>query len=214
MTLHTKVTQLRHKCIEMLNAADVNFLNTKLELMQAEIDLLNENLQRQVPPFDIIKVKCEKLIDDSSVPIPVRIFASMVLSNMDVEIGILRCSDLCETYSIDHHNWLDFATATWHIRKDYTKNRNERSFQVSWQFIVRVESIYGYIPEKIINIDAAKLNVMINKYFDYNFNIIRAAYFTHRYYSCQNRSDLLKLCYNQGHSYETAVMNYLRVIAS
>lgn len=207
-------------------------LYSEYELYRMELEWKDykEALQREVPAMDkVFRIAESKLNNSETSPI-VKVFSLMITHNLTLdrdlnvkdencEFGILRPSDIISTKFKDdgEHSYIDVAGYVWYIRSKYTKNRVERCFPISKDFIDGVKVIYQRLPTFLIENhtlpSATDISNEIKNEFGYNFSVLRSAYFTWRSNSLTTeREKLATLCYRQGHQYSTAMMNYLRKV--
>ena len=179
---------------------------------EIEVELLKMRMEKKCPNFTLLYEKSVKILSDiNSVFIDhscgaalIYILALFIKVNYEepsYNIGILRPSDLIRLKDENINKELNII----HINDKCTKNGVSRDIKVPSEFM---KNFILFIPY-VRNVQNYSI---VDKVFDCTFNDIRSSCFTWRESladTYEKRQELLILCFNQGHSYSTAMTNYL-----
>lgn len=234
---NTKDGYISAICIAMEYLIQISaYQKYKIGQKELELAILKENVARKIISFDLLIPIIRQVYGNPTNLKTMRVFALIILSNLNDdnsisnhEIGILRPSDYEQTVLINQNqkendsipttdlefSTLDLQTYAWHIKSCMTKNKQERVLKLSEDTVKKLRNIYmDVIPKFLLTNDYTKKYEYSSKQFKDYFTVtigdIRASYFIWRANHGANREDLLKLCFNQGHRLETAMIDYYR----
>lgn len=193
---------------------------TKLE---GEQEVLNA--RRTIVDFTTIIPKIYEVMLDPEVNVNVRIFALLILCSIDesdTTIGVLRLSDLINTKFVDDGvlSYIDIDKRLWIIRGNKTKNGVDRVINLPSMFTFGLVTLYkGNLPEFLVSMSEKKgggsyntttsFSQMIKTNIGYGPSCLRASYVS--YVNSKWSVDVSKrIASNSGHSYKTAISDYLR----
>jgi hypothetical protein len=191
--------------------------------LEAEQDIAKQH--RTVVDFETLIPKFYQILSNPTINKNVRVFALMIMCSVDESvtmIGVLRLSDLINTKFVDDGitSYVDIVKKQWLIREDKTKNKQERTLNLSTMFITGLLTIYdGKVPHALVFKSENKggepytqpnsFSDMIQTHVGYRPSYLRASYvgYAHARWSV----DVCKrIAYNSGHDYNTAIDDYLR----
>lgn len=227
---NTKLNYVTAICVLLDYTAGVLYSEYTILRMELELHIAKENMQRKVPCFTEVIKSIRKCYDDETTIESVRIMCLVILNNVigdndnlqvkniATETGVLRPSDLINTtFDTDGvESYISIKDKLWVIKKGCTKNKQDRILSIDDDFIEGIQSIYKYrLPNYLVTAKGEKytgsMSDVIKQYTGYNFDTIRASYFTWRNKITKDRKELIELCRRQGHKYSTAMMNYNRL---
>lgn len=208
------ITFVKSICVILDVYAGKMYGEYALKLKELELARERTLSSRIVPEFSIIHTRCLELMNNDNIPMSIRVLSlfisSNIISELKNEIGICRPSDFMNTYICIHDkNYINITFHTWHIKGNYTKNKRNRTLLLHQSIC---DKLVEWKCDQLITESESVVSRMIREYFGFTFNVIRAAYFTWRETTEINRRQLHNLCYSQGHSYSTAMINYKRIV--
>lgn len=148
----------------------------------------------------------------------------------EYDIGVLRLHDFIHTkLSYDEkYSYIDWDKKVWHIRKECTKNKNEREIQLSDEFIAQLKELYiGVNTEWMVfmernatnqHIEPTKYNAtdslteMIERRVGCSITEIRASYVSYIHDNFFTNKKCIEMAEHMGHRHITAMEDYMRDI--
>ena len=181
---------------------------------------------------DIIS-EIKRVFDSPKTSVSLRVVMLVILHSIkcdEYDIGVLRLHDFIHTrLSYDEkYSYIDWDRKVWHIRKEYTKNKNEREIRLSDDFIAQLRALYDgvntnwmvFMEKNALNqhIEPTKYNTtdslseMIERRTGCSITSIRASYVSYIHDDFFTTEKCIELAKHMGHRHITAMEDYIRDI--
>jgi hypothetical protein len=131
-----------------------------------------------------------------------------------MNVGACRFSDIANTRLVDDGDmhYLDLQNRVWHLRKNHTKNKTDRTAKVSDEFADFIKSL-NLESDKPLICPSGKTDGISKRFLKnvkVNYTDARASYVTYLDSVCDDVETISTICKNQGHKLSTALESYRR----
>jgi hypothetical protein len=209
-------------CVKYHNL--VNICNQRASLMP----------RKATRDFMEILGEIKRVYESHKTSVSLRVIMLVVMHSImgtEFDIGVLRLHDFINTklrYD-DQYSYIDLDQREWYIRKECTKNKDERIIKLSGEFVDQLGELYADIPtEWMVFMERDKdnrrippkkynttdsLTEMVERRLGCSITEIRASYVS--YIHKENVFPIdkcIKLAKNMGHRHITAMDDYIRKI--
>jgi hypothetical protein len=215
-SLNTQVNVLNSLCKFLERTMASHYNDFTLLKDQISLELKQHNAERSILDYQDILTKLES-VHSKTENRDLQIMTKLMLCIADFQnstCGALRFSDVANTRLVDgDHHFLDLENRVWHLRKNHTKNKTDRTAKVSDEFAEFIESL-NLESDKPLICPSGKTDAVSKRFLKQvgvNYTDARASYVTYLDSVCDDVETISTICKNQGHKLSTALESYRRV---
>jgi len=215
-SLNTQVNILNSLCKFLERTMATHYNDFTLLKDQISLQLKQHNAERSIFNYRDILAKLESVCEQTD-NIDLKVITKLLLCISDfqnITCGALRFSDVANTRLADdgEHHFLDLQNRVWVLRKNHTKNRQDRTAKVSDEFADFITSL-NLDPNSPLICTNGKTDSVSKRFLKQvgiNYTDARSSYVTHLDSVCDDVETIRLICANQGHKLATALSSYRR----
>jgi len=215
-SLNTQLNVINSLCKFLERTMATHYSNVILIRDQISLDLKKQNAERSIFNYQDILAKLESVCsqtDNRDLKVMVKLLLC-IADFQNITCGALRFSDVANTRLADdgEHHFLDLQNRVWVLRKNHTKNKQDRTAKVSDEFADFIESL-GLDPNLPLICTNGKTDSVSKRFLKQvgiNYTDARSSYVTHLDSVCDDVETISTICKNQGHKLQTALESYRR----
>jgi hypothetical protein len=216
-SLNTQVNILNSLCKFLERTMATHYNDFTLLKDQISLQLKQHNASRSILDYQDILTKLES-VHSKTENRDLQIMTKLLLCIADFDtmnVGALRFSDVANTRLVDDGDmhYLDLENRVWHLRKNHTKNKTDRTAKVSDEFAEFITSL-NLESDKPLICPSGKTDGISKRFLKnvkVNYTDARASYVTYLDSVCDDVETISTICKNQGHKLQTALESYRRV---
>jgi hypothetical protein len=216
-SLNTQANTTNSLCKFLELAMSSHYMQYSMLKDQISLQLKEHNAMRSVIPYTEITQRLDSAMKNNQVAWDVKIMVKLLqcISNYtEMTCGALRFSDVANTRLTDNgdHHFLDLQNRVWHLRKNHTKNKTDRTAIISDEFADFITSLNLESDKPLIcpNGKTDGISKRFLKNVGVNYTDARASYVTYLDSVCDDVETISTICKNQGHKLQTALESYRR----
>jgi hypothetical protein len=216
-SLNTQVNILNSLCKFLERTMATHYNDFTLLKDQISLQLKQHNAARSILDYQDILAKLESVhskTEHRDLQIMVKLL-QCISNYTEMNVGACRFSDVANTRLVDDgdHHFLDLENRVWHLRKNHTKNKTDRTAKVSDEFAEFIMSL-NLESDKPLICPSGKTDGISKRFLKQvgvNYTDARASYVTYLDSVCDDVETIRLICANQGHKLSTALESYRRV---